>query len=785
MQKYCPKCFKKFPLDIEQCPEDGTYLVAPMDKDLVGEVLDDRYTVLERIGKGGMGVVYRAEQHLIKRIVALKVLRREIVQDESAVKRFLNEARAIASLDSRHTITLHDFGVTRDGLLYYTMELLKGRPLSRIILDEAPLDHVRAAGLLLQACRSLEEAHEHNILHRDLKPENLFVSVKKGKEQLKVLDFGIAKLLGDSAGETVTQAGMIVGTPQYLSPEQARGNPVAQPSDLYSLGIVFYEMLAGEPPFLGDTPMQTLWAHIQDPVPPLHQKNPKVQVPRSIEAFLVRALEKDPSKRFQSARSFAEALRKAVEDHDASPETVTLPPLATTDQGLRLSTQAWTPDHVESVREGAEDGAEVAPDEQERGTALLEAQGAFVPAPTEEPALEDAPEATSPSDPPVAFESAETAWALETPREEASPPEAQEQTEAPAQPQVERPSSQQAPLDSSMDDGLPGAEPASQRTMALAFPKRNIIGWSVGALAIAGVLVGVLVWAPWEGDPPPKIVLSPDEVKGAASLPLAAFGDVIDTRGPGAPDTGPTPTQLDAASSRDLRDHHTADQKPAPEPEVPEPFVGQDAAGETRADDALQGVGMEVDRQAEEATRQEAERARQEAEKKAQALSEARRKEAEEQKRKAAAEAEAKMKAEAEAKKKAAAEVEAKRKAEAEEARRREEAAVPKSERLLSQARAEMRKGQYEQALERLASASEAGGAEATIGKLRGECYVGIKSREVKKLLVQAQAGLSGKDYSSCLNAAGKAVKLDPGDATAKALLKECKEKKDLDGMKF
>ena len=248
--KYCPKCFKKYPLHVERCTDDGSYLVAPMDKDLVGEVLDDRYTVLERIGKGGMGVVYKAEQHLIKRIVALKVLRRDIAQDESAVKRFLNEARAIAGLDSHHTISLYDFGVTRDGLLYYTMELLKGRPLSRIIQDEAPLDHVRAAGLLLQACRSLEEAHEHNILHRDLKPENLFVSMKKGKERLKVLDFGIAKLVGDASMDTVTQAGMIVGTPQYLSPEQAKGRPVAQTSDLYSLGIVLYEMLTGMPPFL-------------------------------------------------------------------------------------------------------------------------------------------------------------------------------------------------------------------------------------------------------------------------------------------------------------------------------------------------------------------------------------------------------------------------------------------------------------------------------------------------------------------------------------------------------
>jgi serine/threonine-protein kinase len=348
MEKYCPKCFKKYPPETERCAEDGSYLVTPMDRDLTGEVLDDRYTVIERIGRGGMGVVYKAEQYLIKRIVALKVLRREIVQDETAVKRFLNEARAIATLDNPHTVTLHDFGVTRDGLLYYTMELLKGCPLSRIIRDEAPMDHVRAADLILQACRSLDEAHEHGILHRDIKPDNLFVEKKAGsstgmtagREVLKVLDFGIAKLLGEKSGDSVTQTGMIIGTPQYLSPEQALGNPVVPASDLYSLAIVLYEMLAGRPPFLDETPMKTMWAHVRDPVPPLTTINPKVQVPRSIEAFLAKALEKDPGDRFRTAAEFAQALDQAVQEHAQQPMTVPLQPLSADQAGVRLRTQA-------------------------------------------------------------------------------------------------------------------------------------------------------------------------------------------------------------------------------------------------------------------------------------------------------------------------------------------------------------------------------------------------------------------------------------------------------------
>jgi len=354
MEKYCPKCFKKFPPEAERCPDDGSYLVSPMDKDLTGQVLDERYTVMERIGRGGMGVVYKAEQHLIKRVVALKVLRREIVQDETAVKRFLNEARAIASLDSRHTVTLHDFGVTRDGLLYYTMELLKGRSLARVIRAEAPIDHVRAAGLMVQACKSLEEAHKNGILHRDIKPDNLFITEKEGREHLKVLDFGVAKLVGDAAMDTVTRTGMIVGTPQYLSPEQALGNQVEAASDLYSLGIVLYEMLAGVPPFQDETPMKTMWAQIRDPLPPIRQKNPAVEVPRSIEEFLAKALEKDPGARFPTAAEFADALRAAVEAHVASPATVSLPGLSTTDQGLRLKTQQWEAASARPAKDKAE-----------------------------------------------------------------------------------------------------------------------------------------------------------------------------------------------------------------------------------------------------------------------------------------------------------------------------------------------------------------------------------------------------------------------------------------------
>ena len=337
-EKYCPKCFKKYPPAQKSCPADGSHLVSLSDRNLTGEVLDERYTILEQIGKGGMGVVYRAEQHLIKRIVALKVLRRDVVRDETSVKRFLNEARATASLESPHTVTLLDFGVTRDGLLYYTMELMKGQPLSRLIKTESPLEYKRAARLMMQVCDSLEEAHENNILHRDIKPDNIFVTVKRGKESVRVLDFGIAKIVGDTAMDTMTRTGMIIGTPQYLSPEQALGNPAVPSSDLYSLAIVFYEMLAGSPPFQENTPMKTMLKHLHEKPMPLQDKNPAVAVPKSLDVFLQLALEKEPGDRFKSARVFRKALEKALSDHDATPETVTVSALASTANGVRVIT---------------------------------------------------------------------------------------------------------------------------------------------------------------------------------------------------------------------------------------------------------------------------------------------------------------------------------------------------------------------------------------------------------------------------------------------------------------
>jgi serine/threonine protein kinase len=349
MEKYCPKCFKKYPSDVERCPVDESNLVSTRDRDLTGQTLDNRYKVLGVVGRGGMGVVYRAEQEIIKREVALKVLIRDVVRDETSVKRFLNEARIIASLESNHTITLYDFGVTSDGLLYYTMELLDGKPLSHIIRDEGPLDFARASELVLQTCQSLEEAHKKGVLHRDIKPENLFVLNREEGERVKVLDFGIAKLIGDASIEAITKTGMVCGTPQYLSPEQVVGNPAVPASDLYSLGIVLYECLAGEPPFLGQTPMKLLMKHLNEKPVPVGIKNADVDVPESLNRFLETALEKKPEARFQNVPEFRSALIQAMEQHELSPRTARLKPIVTTSDGLRSITSAFDQERLEAI----------------------------------------------------------------------------------------------------------------------------------------------------------------------------------------------------------------------------------------------------------------------------------------------------------------------------------------------------------------------------------------------------------------------------------------------------
>ena len=313
-ETYCPACSKRFPDGTVVCPEDGSPLLRVPEEDLVGKTVDRRYRISEVIGQGGMGIVYRAEHQMLQREVALKVVRRDVVQDETAVKRFLTEARAIAALKNAHTVTIYDSGVTEDGALYYTMELLTGQPLSRLLRREGAVGCRRAADLIGQVCESLAEAHAMGILHRDIKPDNIFLVREKGKEFAKLVDFGIAKVLGDSSDGPMTRTGMLVGTPRYLSPEQVGGEPVGPTTDLYALAVVLYELLTGTPPFSGETPAQIMMMHAQETPEPILERNPGAKIPGALDKFIRSALEKDPRKRFQTAHEFRQALTAAVVD---------------------------------------------------------------------------------------------------------------------------------------------------------------------------------------------------------------------------------------------------------------------------------------------------------------------------------------------------------------------------------------------------------------------------------------------------------------------------------------
>jgi serine/threonine-protein kinase len=337
-EKFCPRCFKKFADESVLCPECKIRLVAALDRDLVGEVLDDRYEVLGRLGKGGMGVVYRARQKIIDRPVALKVLRRELAQDEAAVKRFLVEAKAVSSLASPHIVTLYDFGITHEGLLYFTMEMMEGEALTALIKREAPLGAERAAKILLQACSALAEAHGKGILHRDLKPDNIFIlKDDHGGELVKMLDFGIAKIMDDGTSESITRTGMVCGTPMYLSPEQAMGRSLDARSDIYSLGIILYEMLSGSPPFVDQTPVAVLMKQVSEQPKSVHVIRPDVEIPVALDELLMAVLAKNPEHRPQSVEELKQRLAAALDASQSAPgATVRVPGLETSSTGFRM-----------------------------------------------------------------------------------------------------------------------------------------------------------------------------------------------------------------------------------------------------------------------------------------------------------------------------------------------------------------------------------------------------------------------------------------------------------------
>jgi serine/threonine-protein kinase len=292
---------------------------------MLGRVLDDRFLLKSVLGTGGMGTVYRAEQFSMNRDVAVKILKAEASRDDQAVRRFLTEARAASRLNSPHTVTVHDFGRTSDGILYIAMELMDGRTLAQVLKDEGkPFGLVRTTRLLNQVLDSMEEAHGVGILHRDLKPDNVFLLEAVGsRDFVKVLDFGVAKMVGESKPGS-TQSGLSLGTPVYMSPEQMMGQEVGPATDLYALGIMMFELLAGSPPLEGLKHVEMAMRKIEGRMPSLHDLNPNAETVPELDVFLARVLASKPSDRPFDVETFRDELNRAVRNATTGPRP---PPL--------------------------------------------------------------------------------------------------------------------------------------------------------------------------------------------------------------------------------------------------------------------------------------------------------------------------------------------------------------------------------------------------------------------------------------------------------------------------
>ena len=303
--KYCPLCDQQYDDSAEICEVDGAVLqeVRPRQDTLTGKIIKGRYRVLKKLGDGGMGTVYLAEQVAISRNVALKVLHTDYARDQEFVRRFRQEARLAASLNHRNVITVFDFDQTDDGSLYIVMEFVDGSNLARVI-QEGPMAVPRAIRLAAQIADGLEAAHRAGVIHRDVKPENIMIV---GADEIKLMDFGIARLRDTGTASRLTRSGTIMGTPAYMAPEQIEGGDVSERTDIYAFGIVLYEMLSGVAPFRAPTPAAVLLKHLQEAPTPLRKL--RREIPAALEHIVSQALEKNPEKRQHDFRSVIEALR--------------------------------------------------------------------------------------------------------------------------------------------------------------------------------------------------------------------------------------------------------------------------------------------------------------------------------------------------------------------------------------------------------------------------------------------------------------------------------------------
>jgi len=318
--KLCPLCGVRYDAAATFCQKDGARLTAEGEEDpFLGKLLLDQFRIEEAIGAGGMGTVYRARQTSLNRDVAIKILHSELTRNPDAVRRFRREAKVATQLEHPNLVRVFLFGELPktadipDGGLYLAMEYLDGRSMMDLMREEGPLPVPRALHLILQTSGAIGAAHAQGIVHRDVKPENIIVLKKHGDPDfVKVLDFGIARLLwGEHTA--LTQSGVIFGTARYISPEGASGEPTDARSDVYSLGVLAYQLLTGVTPFEASTPVAMLMKHIHEEAPDLRRMGLGSQVPTEIADVIMRCLAKNPDMRWDDASQLAAALTLAAQ----------------------------------------------------------------------------------------------------------------------------------------------------------------------------------------------------------------------------------------------------------------------------------------------------------------------------------------------------------------------------------------------------------------------------------------------------------------------------------------
>jgi len=303
--RVCPKCGESYAETIQFCPLDGTGLAESTQDDPRVGTMVDRYRLIARLGEGGMGIVYRAEHTIIGRPVALKLLHPNLTAVSQAVERFFREARAAGEVATEHIVNITDSGRTEDGTSFLVMELLLGQSLERLLDQETTLPPTRAVHIGLQIADALAAAHVRSVIHRDLKPANVQLVERDGNPDfVKLLDFGVAKMVESNV--KLTQTGMIVGSPAYMSPEQASGKTVDQRTDIYAFGVMLFEMLTGRPPFVGVNATEVLLAHVMTEPPTPRSLNPLV--PEALESIIMACLAKDPEHRPRSMAHLRERL---------------------------------------------------------------------------------------------------------------------------------------------------------------------------------------------------------------------------------------------------------------------------------------------------------------------------------------------------------------------------------------------------------------------------------------------------------------------------------------------